>query len=76
MQEAIEAMSIELELEDWFTLLTASQGHKVPRLNFIFMSKTALITGATSGIGWATAHLLAQHSFKAGTLRKATKSTR
>jgi len=27
---ALEAVNIDLELEDWFTLLTASQGHKVP----------------------------------------------
>ena len=28
--EATEAVDLRLELEDWFTLLTASQGHKVP----------------------------------------------
>ena len=27
---AVKALEIELELEDWFTLLVASQGHKVP----------------------------------------------
>ncbi|MEX0290191.1 MAG: aldo/keto reductase family oxidoreductase [Flavobacteriaceae bacterium] len=30
MKLALEASEISLELEDWFTLLTASQGHKVP----------------------------------------------
>ena len=29
-RESIEALDIELELEDWFDLLVASQGHKVP----------------------------------------------
>ncbi|SEC53664.1 Predicted oxidoreductase [Tenacibaculum sp. MAR_2009_124] len=28
--ESVKAQSIELELEDWFALLVASQGHKVP----------------------------------------------
>lgn len=28
--KAVEAASIDLDLEDWFTLLVASQGHKVP----------------------------------------------
>ena len=30
LKESIQAVELELELEDWFTLLTASQGHKVP----------------------------------------------
>ena len=30
LKESIQAVEIELELEDWFTLLTASKGHKVP----------------------------------------------
>ena len=30
LKESTEAVEIQLELEDWFTLLTASQGHKVP----------------------------------------------
>ncbi|MBT8245127.1 MAG: aldo/keto reductase [Winogradskyella sp.] len=30
LQQAIEASKIELELEDWFLILVASQGHKVP----------------------------------------------
>lgn len=30
LEKAIEASKIELELEDWFLLLVASQGHKVP----------------------------------------------
>jgi len=30
LSEAMSATEINLELEDWFTLLTASQGHKVP----------------------------------------------
>jgi predicted oxidoreductase len=30
LKESQEALSIELELEDWFALLEASQGHKVP----------------------------------------------
>ena len=30
LKESIQAVDIEMELEDWFTLLTASQGHKVP----------------------------------------------
>lgn len=30
LKESVEAASIELELEDWFDLLEASQGHKVP----------------------------------------------
>ncbi len=30
LQEAVEASRINMEDEDWFTLLTASQGHKVP----------------------------------------------
>ncbi|MBT8321259.1 MAG: aldo/keto reductase [Eudoraea sp.] len=30
LKESMEAVDLELELEDWFTLLTASQGHKVP----------------------------------------------
>lgn len=29
-RESVEALQIELELEDWFDLLVASQGHKVP----------------------------------------------
>lgn len=28
--DGIRASKINMELEDWFTLLTASQGHKVP----------------------------------------------
>ncbi len=30
IKDAMEATKIELELEDWFLILTASQGHKVP----------------------------------------------
>lgn len=30
LQQAMAAVDIHLEMEDWFTLLTASQGHKVP----------------------------------------------
>ena len=30
LKRAMEAVSLELELEDWFSLLVASQGHKVP----------------------------------------------
>lgn len=30
LTDAMNATKIDLELEDWFTLLTASQGHKVP----------------------------------------------
>ncbi|WP_426432086.1 aldo/keto reductase [Winogradskyella sp. HB-48] len=30
LKQAIEATKIELELEDWFLILVASQGHKVP----------------------------------------------
>ncbi|MBT8264344.1 MAG: aldo/keto reductase [Muriicola sp.] len=30
LKDAMNATKIDLELEDWFTLLTASQGHKVP----------------------------------------------
>jgi len=30
LKESQEALSIELELEDWFAMLEASQGHKVP----------------------------------------------
>jgi predicted oxidoreductase len=30
LTEAVGALSLELELEDWFALLVASQGHKVP----------------------------------------------
>ena len=30
IKEAIQAQSIQLETEDWFALLVASQGHKVP----------------------------------------------
>ena len=30
LRESIQAAELEMELEDWFTLLTASQGHKVP----------------------------------------------
>jgi predicted oxidoreductase len=30
LKESREALSIELELEDWFAMLQASQGHKVP----------------------------------------------
>ena len=30
LKEAVGALKIHLELEDWFHLLTASQGHKVP----------------------------------------------
>lgn len=30
LKKAVEALDIELELQDWFALLTASQGHKVP----------------------------------------------
>ena len=30
LQQAIDATKIELELEDWFTVLVAAQGHKVP----------------------------------------------
>lgn len=30
LQAALEAMSIEMELQDWFLLLQASQGHEVP----------------------------------------------
>lgn len=30
LSESMSATKINLELEDWFTLLTASQGHKVP----------------------------------------------
>jgi predicted oxidoreductase len=30
IKEANEALQIDLELEDWFSILVASQGHKVP----------------------------------------------
>ncbi len=30
LTQAVEALKIELELEDWFLILVASQGHKVP----------------------------------------------
>ena len=30
LSECVEAASLDLELEDWFELLAASQGHKVP----------------------------------------------
>ena len=30
LSRAQKALSIELELEDWFAMLVASQGHKVP----------------------------------------------
>lgn len=30
LTQAVEASKIELELEDWFSILVASQGHKVP----------------------------------------------
>ena len=30
LENAIKALSISLELEDWFTLLEECQGHKVP----------------------------------------------
>ncbi len=30
LRESFEALSVELELEDWFAMLEASQGHKVP----------------------------------------------
>lgn len=30
LADAVSAMEIDLDLEDWFILLTASQGHKVP----------------------------------------------
>ncbi|MCX2718365.1 aldo/keto reductase [Lentiprolixibacter aurantiacus] len=30
LNESMEAVELEMELEDWFALLTASQGHKVP----------------------------------------------
>jgi predicted oxidoreductase len=30
LRESCEALSVELELEDWFSMLEASQGHKVP----------------------------------------------
>lgn len=30
LTKAVEALSIELDLQDWFELLVASQGHKVP----------------------------------------------
>jgi predicted oxidoreductase len=30
IKDAMEATKIELELEDWFLILSASQGHKVP----------------------------------------------
>ena len=30
LKRAMDAVSLELELEDWFSLLVASQGHKVP----------------------------------------------
>jgi predicted oxidoreductase len=30
LQNAVKALDIELDLEDWFTLLVECQGHKVP----------------------------------------------
>ncbi|HMB62319.1 MAG TPA: aldo/keto reductase [Eudoraea sp.] len=30
LKNAVDAVDIEIDVEDWFTLLTASQGHKVP----------------------------------------------
>lgn len=30
LQESLDALELELELQDWFSLLTASQGNKVP----------------------------------------------
>lgn len=30
LKNAVEAVAIKMDVEDWFTLLTASQGHKVP----------------------------------------------
>ena len=30
LKQAVEASKIDLELEDWFSILVASQGHKVP----------------------------------------------
>ena len=30
LQEAAEAVDLELDRQDWFSLLVASQGHSVP----------------------------------------------
>ncbi|MBQ0786778.1 MAG: aldo/keto reductase, partial [Oceanihabitans sp.] len=30
IENAVQAMAIQLELEDWFKILVACQGHKVP----------------------------------------------
>jgi predicted oxidoreductase len=30
LKESVQAVDLNMELEDWFSLLTASQGHKVP----------------------------------------------
>ena len=30
LEQAVEASKIDLEVEDWFLILVASQGHKVP----------------------------------------------
>ncbi|MCE2613455.1 aldo/keto reductase [Flavobacteriaceae bacterium D16] len=30
LKESVQAVDLHMELEDWFSLLTASQGHKVP----------------------------------------------
>ena len=30
LKNAVKALKVKLDLEDWFTLLVACQGHKVP----------------------------------------------
>ncbi|NNK35639.1 MAG: aldo/keto reductase, partial [Eudoraea sp.] len=30
LEDSMKAVNVEMELEDWFLLLEASQGHKVP----------------------------------------------
>jgi NADP-dependent 3-hydroxy acid dehydrogenase YdfG len=59
-----QALIIQLKISNYSLLLPQANIYKQTKLATQTMNKTVLITGATSGIGRATAELLAKNNYK------------